>query len=653
MMLLKKRILLLLLAFLTTEVVKSQFAAMDSIKNEISSATNSQQKLQAIQALLKFRNSLQGDTILFYSKIATNLAEKLNDKKQLRWAIYYQLTGSLAKGITDSIISAISNTTLLTFNKKEDATLYYKIQLLHANVLNRTNERVKALELQLKILDEAERDNDVVAQAYISNYTGATYYNLGQLNTARSFWFKALQLAQQQTHTELVEIEAVIYSNLCLYYGAFANAKTPKEMNDSLSMFINKSVAYSRQHNIYWILAGSLSIRGSYNGYKGNIELAENDFKEALEIRSKIGDPLYVSNDLINLAQFYYASKQYSKCIEVLQQVLHINATNHIIESNNHTLSLLSAAYKATGDYKSYSQTLERFITAADSAGRINAAEKIAEIQTRYEVQKKEALIAKQQLDLFKQNVILIGGSFVLFLATIIGVYSFRRYKNKQKIKLETVLLEEKRQSEAAVKEAQETERKRIAAELHDNLGVQATAILHNTTLVQPTDDINIAAVNNLKKTAKEMLINLRETLWAMKNTDVTAIELWLRIINFMKQMGRHYATIDFKIEGDPPADFILSSNKALNTVLIIQEAVNNAVKHAFTADIIATSKINANSWNITITDNGRGFNFKATQNKAYDSYGLGNMQERAAASGITLSITSEAEKGTVVALLL
>jgi signal transduction histidine kinase len=87
--------------------------------------------------------------------------------------------------------------------------------------------------------------------------------------------------------------------------------------------------------------------------------------------------------------------------------------------------------------------------------------------------------------------------------------------------------------------------------------------------------------------------------------------------------------------------------------VLIIQEAVNNAVKHAFTADIIVTSKINANSWNITITDNGRGFNFKATQNKAYDSYGLGNMQERAAASGITLSITSEAEKGTVVALLL
>ena len=209
---------------------------------------------------------------------------------------------------------------------------------------------------------------------------------------------------------------------------------------------------------------------------------------------------------------------------------------------------------------------------------------------------------------------------------------------------------EEKRQSEMAVKDAEEKERKRIAAELHDNLGVQANAILHNSTLLNETNEDNKTVVADLQETAKEMLLNLRETLWAMKTTDVTAVELWLRIINFMKQMGRHYTNINFKVEGIAPANFIISSSQALHIVLVLQESVNNSVKHADAKTIIATSTAAPAGWKITLADDGKGFEPENAKSKT-DNYGLSNMQQRAIDGNFNYVIETAIDKGTTTTL--
>lgn len=648
-----QKIVLLFITALSIGIrANGQFPVIDSLKQVINKLGNKEQKLQTVHALMKFRNSLPGDTILVYSKIARQLAENSKEVKQLRWAIYYRLTGLLAKGISDSIITSIDNNPVLSFNKKEDAALFYKLQLLKANVLNRINERTKALELQLKLLSEAEDDNDLLSQAFILNYTGATYYNLNQLNNAKQFWLKGINIVQQQNQNDFREIETVLYSNLCMYYGAMVSLQPSPLITDSLLLYINKTIDYSRRNNVYWILASTLAMRGSFYGLKGAFEKAENDFKEGLAIRNKIGDPLYISNDLINLGQFYYYKKQYPQCIEVLQQVINLNAQNHIVEAKGQALALLSAAYKATGDYKSYSLYLEKYQLATDSSARVNTAEKIADIQTRYELQKKEALIAQQQLDLLKQNIVLVSGAILLLLVLAFVYYFFKRYKTRQQLYIKNALLQEKLQSEEAVKDAQETERKRIAAELHDNLGVQATAIIHNTSLLQVDEQTNKGIVINLQKTAKEMLVNLRETLWALKNTDVSAIDLWLRIINFTKQMSRNYDAMSFTVQGEPPAAKTLSSEKALHIILLLQEAINNAVKHANAASIVISSIANNDNWVIAVADNGKGFN-PAQQIVNTETYGLKNMQQRASAGGFTCSIDSATDKGTTITLVI
>jgi signal transduction histidine kinase len=224
----------------------------------------------------------------------------------------------------------------------------------------------------------------------------------------------------------------------------------------------------------------------------------------------------------------------------------------------------------------------------------------------------------------------------LLLLSTIIGslVYGFNRRRYMKKIRaLET-------------RHKIQLEKERISRDLHDNIGVQANAILHNSILLSDERSDTKIIVADLQETAKEMLVNLRETLWALKTSDVTAKELWLRIINFMKQMGRHYTVINFKTEGDAPENSVLNSNKALNIVLVLQESVNNAVKHAGATTITASSTTIDNPWIITIMDDGKGFNLNVASIKK-DAYGLQNMKERAASAGFEYRIESVPGEGT------
>ena len=380
---------------------------------------------------------------------------------------------------------------------------------------------------------------------------------------------------------------------------------------------------------------------------KGNIAAAEKAMNEGVKIRKKIGDPYFYVSDLYQLAIFYANNNQPQKGIAVSLEGIAFARTSNLSGKYLILYDALAQNYKAAGNDKLYSSTLEKIIALKDSLYKNNSAQSLAEMQTKYEVQKKETLIAQQKLGLFQRKLLLYGAAAGTLLLLLAFGYRFKQYKQKQKI-----LMEEKRiQNEVAIKDAEEKERKRIAAELHDNLGVQANAILHNSTLLNNnTEDKTIVA--DLQDTAKEMLHNLRETLWAMKTADVQATDLWLRIINFMKQMGRHYTNINFKVEGEAPANYIIPSNKALNIVLVLQEAVNNAVKHAQPAIITAASINDENGWSISISDNGKGFDFDAAKAKTSDSYGLSNMQERAIASAITFSIKSEAGKGTSVMLI-
>jgi signal transduction histidine kinase len=208
----------------------------------------------------------------------------------------------------------------------------------------------------------------------------------------------------------------------------------------------------------------------------------------------------------------------------------------------------------------------------------------------------------------------------------------------------------QKRLQGLMIKQSIQNERERISRDLHDNLGAQANAIFYGTELLKKQNGHEKKLVDNLHDTAGDMLAILRETLWAMKITHVEAADLWLRVLNFARKIGAYYADIKIDINGTPPVKLALNASAALNMILIVQEAINNAIRHSGASVITISSYTSENLWRIEIMDDGDGFDLIEVSKKA-ESYGLENMAERASESNIVFDVNSLPRHGTKVFL--
>ena len=227
---------------------------------------------------------------------------------------------------------------------------------------------------------------------------------------------------------------------------------------------------------------------------------------------------------------------------------------------------------------------------------------------------------------------------FFLVGAIFLIVHFYNRNKYHQKIKA----LQNKYEMQQ--------ERERVSRDLHDNLGAQANALLYGIEQLQNSESTDPSLVKNLYTTAKDMMISLRETIWVMKHNDAKASEIWFRIINFRKQLSLFYKEIKISTEGVLPGNSEFKTEEALHIVLIVQESLNNAVRHSGAKNIIAESTVQKNVWTIKIKDDGKGIK-KDTNKESFGCFGLNNMQERALIAKLNLTIDSDEGKGTCITL--
>ena len=193
-------------------------------------------------------------------------------------------------------------------------------------------------------------------------------------------------------------------------------------------------------------------------------------------------------------------------------------------------------------------------------------------------------------------------------------------------------------------------ERERISRDLHDNIGAYANAVLYNAELLEkePETKLREALMSDLKFASKDIILSLRETIWALKKDSYTAEDCLLRIRNFIQPFNRYYQHIQFKIEGEAPAGKVLHYSRALNLVRMVQEAVTNAIKHAHATNIMIISKPVNGKWELHVTDNGNGF--KDISNDTSDQgNGITNMKQRAIDAAFDLSIQSGQGTGTAI----
>ncbi len=202
--------------------------------------------------------------------------------------------------------------------------------------------------------------------------------------------------------------------------------------------------------------------------------------------------------------------------------------------------------------------------------------------------------------------------------------------------------------------ESQESERKRIAAELHDSLG-QSLAIIRNRaalSLSRPEDaerafeqlaEIGEAASEALNE-VKEIVSNLRP--YQLERLGLTrAIESMLKRA-FGSNGIRYTAEVD-------PVDGVLSKGDEINLYRVVQEGVNNVVKHAAASEVRVLVRRSERELAISIEDDGRGFdpNGAGTGGPPERAFGLLGIAERTRMIGGRSAIRSAPGRGTSVSI--
>ena len=622
----------------------AQTGKIDSLKNNITHANNKAEKLKAVFAICEAFYSLNTDTFYHYALLSKQLAssqQRVMDEKQ---ADYYLANALVQKGLNDqSLLLIDGDVQWLKENNKLDSHLQNQFTLLKARALTRSNRYEDALSILFELLQRVENSKDTILQVRTLTNIGWVKMEMQQNREAIKWFRKAINESPSPSMPQL----GIVYSDI-------ASAYSNLPMVDSAFFFIKKSIRISIETQALSNLANAYFIEGyTYKDTK-QYNLAEKDFSMAVAIRKKIGDMFFMVSDMAEFSDFYAQTNQPRKGILLAQQAIDSVNKYKITAKLLLVYTELSENYRVGKDFFNYSKTLGKIISIKDSMYQKNSADALAKLETKYEVQKKEATIARQKLALTKDSYLFWGSALFLLLGGAIIWLIFRDFRRKQKLKLQQLHDEEKRLSEQAVADAEESERRRIAADLHDNLGAQLSFIKRNVNFImdQPaglSHEDERKYLSSVNDTAQNAMIDLRETIWVLNKDEVNIQEFADKLKSYLMQqlMGRDMIKWNFR--ENIYQDWKLSSGEIMHIFRIVQELISNVIKHSGADKLnITLNSAHPGNYELEIQDNGKGFNVYS-MNEGH--YGLENIERRAKEISAVFSVTSSADMGTHVVL--
>lgn len=199
----------------------------------------------------------------------------------------------------------------------------------------------------------------------------------------------------------------------------------------------------------------------------------------------------------------------------------------------------------------------------------------------------------------------------------------------------------------------QEKERKRIAAEIHDGIGQMMTSMRMKLEMVEHKNEglsedlpqINHllqSIINETKKICSDLLPSV------LDDFGLSAA------VRELQKLCESSSNMEFEIE-DQLEKSKLPREVEIGVFRILQEALNNAIKHSSGSKIFVHVSSDVHCVHLMVQDDGRGFYFDEKRILSREfvtkSNGLRNMKERAELLGGNFNVTSEPGKGTIVQL--
>lgn len=539
------------------------------------------------------------------------------------------------------------------------------------------NETIRLSEEGLKI---AEQLKDSVAIAGFNRNIGIASYFKGDYETAATRYYFALGVferfnKQQETANTLNDIAKLYRKSRDLkraaatYEQALQLFRTLKD-SSGVQMILNESgVVYEYEGDYEEALRryrASLSIADKLNDVAGKswcynfiagVYLLQNKYEEAedynlraLAIRQQLKDSFAITLSYSDLGNLYSSWGKYDRAEYYFNQSNLLGdkmGYKELVSNNYQSMSQLASTmgkYKEAFDYFKWHTQLK------DSIFNAQKTRQIEEISTIYETTKKEKQIQEQQNTLRKRNQLLYGAIALLLLSIIIGTLLYNRYKWKQQAKMQTEILNQQELAAKAILNAEEKERSRIAKDLHDGVGQMMSAARMNLSSfynnVQLQAGEHEQSLSNIIKLVDESCKEVRAVSHSMMPQVLLSKGLSEAVEELTTKINKDVLKINFHSEG-----FTERPDNNVETILyrVIQECVNNALKHAAATHMDIAMLKEADGISITIEDDGKGFDTKAiTEN---EGIGLKNIQNRIRFLKGEVDFDSAPGKGTSIVI--
>lgn len=532
-----------------------------------------------------------------------------------------------------SIDSAIKN-----FPNLSNFPTEFKFYVLKGQCYIKKTQFDKAINNFSFAIKIAERNKDFASKTGALISIGWAYMEDGKPKQAIEFFSEVLTLNPDQNYS----YRATVLCNIASCYNMLADYKTAEK-------YALQGVKAAKSSNSMVDLANGLNILARSNYQQNKFEKAIAFLKEASTAREKVEDPAMLASDYLELADVYRKTKQPEQAILYAKKAEAISIANKIDLKLENAYEVLAAGFQETGDFKNAAKYFQKLIKLKDSTATGNYSKALAELQVKFATEKK----ITENLKLKKENlenklsisnkqkwlIVLIAGLFVI-LASAIYIFYLTRSKYRTRLALEQ--LNEQKNKTIAIMETEESERRRIAGDLHDGV-CQMLAAASLQLKNANGDEIMLNKVDGLldQATAEVRAVSHQMTPELLLNFGlISAVQQGIERLNEASNQTKFTLFADVEFED-------IDDMLAVVLYRAFQELTNNILKHANAKEVSVHLIINDEEALLMIEDNGVGF----SQEKYKVGLGLKNLESRIKLYDGVLNLDTALGKGTTAIL--
>ncbi len=584
--------------------------------------------LSAIDKGMSFSGK-HSDSSLVYFNQALKLSYMANYKNGIIKSLINIGYAEGNKGNTETSLRVFNNALLHSQSYKDSMSIYNGL----GSVYNMEGKFDKAADYFMNTIRVAERhDKKTLPQLWLTY--GYTLHLSGNHEKALVYADKALQqLAPEKIwlRSRLLNLKGV-----CLFYGA---NKTKEAL-----ILLDSAVAITLENNLQHEAHAPLVNKGTILIESGKPHDAIAPFRQAIDLSGKhninLRDRMATLNALgdayLQLDNFTEAERCFNQTWELAQ---------HIPLEKIFLLEKLSELNAQKGDYKKAYTYHLACVDMKDSMTNKDIAAKINELETQYRTAEKDREIAGSKLTISEQNRQLAQKNFWISGSAGVGLVIallalWRQSYLKHRYTIMTL---------QARMNGEEEERRRIAQELHDGINSQLVGIRGSLgTLGNHFPEVRSSAqyetASQILEYAAADLRNTVQNLWPLS---ITQKGLRAAIEDYCAQTARHSGLhVECSIYGDPDAR---EEQLSLNMFRIVQELLQNVVKHAGATSVTVLINITREKAEIIVDDNGRGFD----PGDARAGSGLPSIRKRLTVHAGSINIEKSVPSGTTVSVTL